>query len=76
VLSAEEDFSRFINDLQAVLGVSRYSALVTQHCIPHPNTKGGDCMKEQRKEVIAYRKSCAANGTGLSHYILMDKKTK
>lgn len=43
----------------------------------HPsNTKGGDCMKQQRKEVIAYRKSCAANGTGLSHYILMDKKTK
>jgi modified peptide precursor CbpA len=33
-------------------------------------------MKQQRKEVIAYRKSCTASGTGLSHYILMDKKTK
>jgi modified peptide precursor CbpA len=26
--------------------------------------------------VIAYRKSCKAIGTGLSHYILMDKKAK
>jgi len=43
---------------------------------PYLNPKGGDCMKQQRKEVIAYRKSCVANGTGLSHYILMDKKTK
>lgn len=24
--------------------------------------------------IIAYRKSCDAEGTGLSHYILMDKK--
>jgi modified peptide precursor CbpA len=43
---------------------------------PPPNPKGGDCLKQKRKEVIAYRKSCAANGTGLSHYILMDKKAK
>ena len=28
------------------------------------------------KEVIAYRKSCKAEGTGLSHYILMDRKSK
>jgi len=33
-------------------------------------------MKQKRQEVIAYRKSCAASGTGLSQYILMDKKTK
>lgn len=26
--------------------------------------------------VIAYRKKCQAKGTGLSHYILMDKKAK
>jgi modified peptide precursor CbpA len=39
--------------------------------------------KEQRmkkgkavKDVIAYRKSCKAKGTGLSHYILMDRKAK
>lgn len=28
------------------------------------------------KEVIAIRKACNADGTGLSHYILMDKKAK
>ncbi len=32
--------------------------------------------KETKKNVIAYRKTCKANGTGLSHYILMDKKAK
>jgi modified peptide precursor CbpA len=26
--------------------------------------------------VIAYRRSCKARGTGLSHYILMDRKAK
>ena len=30
----------------------------------------------KKKDVIAYRKSCKAKGTGLSHYILMDKKAK
>lgn len=29
-----------------------------------------------RKDVIAYRKKCQARGTGLSHYILMDRKAK
>ena len=29
-----------------------------------------------KKAVIAYRKSCKATGTGLSHYILMDRKAK
>jgi len=33
-------------------------------------------IKPKKKEVIAYRKSCKAKGTGLSHYILMDRKTK
>jgi modified peptide precursor CbpA len=28
------------------------------------------------KDVIAIRKTCAADGTGLSHYILMVPKTK
>lgn len=32
--------------------------------------------KNSKKAVIAYRKSCKAIGTGLSHYILMDKKAK
>ncbi len=32
----------------------------------------------QKKDVIAYRKTCkaSAKGTGLSHYILMDRKKK
>jgi len=30
----------------------------------------------KKKDVIAYRKTCKATGTGLSHYILMDKKAK
>ncbi len=32
--------------------------------------------KTQTKKVIAYRKTCKAKGTGLSHYILMDRKKK
>jgi modified peptide precursor CbpA len=36
-----------------------------------------EVKKETKKEdVIAYRKACKAEGTGLSHYILMDKKKK
>lgn len=30
----------------------------------------------RKRDVIAYRKACAVTGTGLSHYILMDKKEK
>jgi modified peptide precursor CbpA len=34
-------------------------------------------MKKPRKpDVIASRKTCQARGTGLSHYILMDRKTR
>ncbi len=35
-------------------------------------------MKKTRgkKDVIAYRKSCKADGTGLSHYILIARKVK
>jgi len=29
-----------------------------------------------KKAVVAFRKSCEAKGTGLSHYILMDRKGK
>jgi modified peptide precursor CbpA len=32
--------------------------------------------KAKKQDVIAYRKTCQAKGTGLSHYILMDKKAK
>ncbi|MEW6618050.1 MAG: modified peptide precursor CbpA [bacterium] len=29
---------------------------------------------KDKKDVIAFRKKCKAKGTGLSHYILLDKK--
>ncbi|MBS3921474.1 MAG: modified peptide precursor CbpA [Deltaproteobacteria bacterium] len=32
--------------------------------------------RKKGKDVIAYRKACKANGTGLAHYILLNKKTK
>ena len=43
--------------------------------------KGGSMQKgkkkpEKKKRVIASRKACDAKGTGLSHYVLMDKKGK
>lgn len=28
------------------------------------------------KDIIAYRKTCSADGTGLSHYILMGSPSK
>ena len=31
---------------------------------------------QPRPEIIAVRKTCDAEGTGLSHYILMDKRVK
>ncbi|MFA4888157.1 MAG: modified peptide precursor CbpA [Candidatus Omnitrophota bacterium] len=30
--------------------------------------------RKVKKNVIAYRKKCKANGTGLAHYVLLDKK--
>ena len=46
-----------------------------------PGSRKGRKMKNQpkrqpKKAVIAYRKTCQAKGTGLSHYILVDKKAK
>ena len=32
--------------------------------------------KQTKRDVIAYRKTCQARGTGLSHYILMNKTRK
>ncbi len=45
-------------------------------CCPDPVTKGSRMKRSPRKAVIAYRKSCKAKGTGLSHYILMDRKVR
>jgi modified peptide precursor CbpA len=39
-------------------------------------TKGACKTKQVKKSVIASRKSCSATGTGLSHYILTDRKAK
>ena len=38
-------------------------------------TKEGRAMSKKTK-VIAHRRSCKAQGTGLAHYILMDKKAR
>jgi modified peptide precursor CbpA len=35
--------------------------------------KGGD-ENENKKTIIAFRKTCKSNGTGLSHYILLTNK--
>lgn len=32
--------------------------------------------KRTLRKIIAVRKACKTDGTGLSHYILMDKKAK
>ncbi len=40
------------------------------------NTKPSAPPIRPRPEVIAIRKTCDAEGTGLSHYILMDKQVK
>ncbi len=39
-------------------------------------SKESNNVKKVVKEIIAFRKACKASGTGLSHYILMDGKTK
>ena len=36
----------------------------------------GKQHEDKKPAIIAYRKSCDARGTGLSHYILIDKKGK
>ena len=35
-----------------------------------------EVSKKPRPEIIAIRKTCDAEGTGLSHYVLMDKQVK
>jgi modified peptide precursor CbpA len=32
--------------------------------------------QNQKKEVIAIRKTCKATGTGLSHYVMMERPKK
>lgn len=42
----------------------------------HPIDAKPAVPAEPRPEVIAIRKTCNAEGTGLSHYVLMDKQVK
>jgi len=35
-----------------------------------------NAVKKSRDGIIASRRTCNPNGVGLSHYILMDKKSK
>ncbi len=39
-------------------------------------TKRKSMTKKVKSTLIASRRACGADGTGLSHYILMDKKSK
>lgn len=40
------------------------------------NKNGKNNSKKNKNDVIASRKTCKTDGTGLSHYILVDKKAK
>lgn len=40
------------------------------------DTKLCSAADAPRPDVIAVRKTCDAEGTGLSHYVLMDKQVK
>ncbi len=33
-------------------------------------------VKKEKREVISFRKTCKAAGTGLAHYVLMGPKSK
>lgn len=43
---------------------------------PSVDTKPVAPATTSRPELIAIRKTCDAEGTGLSHYVLMDKQVK
>ena len=40
------------------------------------DAKPASPAEKPRPETIAIRKTCDAEGTGLSHYVLMDKQVK
>jgi modified peptide precursor CbpA len=40
------------------------------------DTKPLTKLAPRQPDVIAIRKTCDASGTGLSHYVLMDKQAK
>jgi modified peptide precursor CbpA len=58
--------------LRACRRPSSKSELVMKH-ENHTDPKG---RADRRPEIIAIRKTCDAEGTGLSHFVLMDKQVK
>ncbi len=47
-----------------------------KQCESQPELKSEASVEADRiVKTIAYRKTCDVEGTGLSHYILMDKRT-
>jgi len=55
-------------------GFEHCTALTLRKSISPDSTKKGG--ERPLKDVIAYRKTCTAEGVGLSHYILVAAKTK
>lgn len=41
-----------------------------------PRQNQSNAATTERPQVIAIRKTCDATGTGLSHYVLMDKEVR
>jgi modified peptide precursor CbpA len=64
-------------DVGASVGIF-FCFFATQKGNPMKNATKTESPKKAspKTDVIAYRKTCQAKGTGLSHYILMDKKAK
>jgi modified peptide precursor CbpA len=61
-------------DLGRLVDVGRLSASFFRCLLDR--VKGRTMKNCPKKTVIAYRKKCQAKGTGLSHYILMDRKAR
>lgn len=49
---------------------------MTQKPEAAPETDRLQVSTDSRPEIIAIRKTCDAEGTGLSHFVLMDKLVK
>lgn len=49
---------------------------MTQKPGTRPETDNPRSSADPRPEIIAIRKTCDAEGTGLSHFVLMDKLVK
>jgi len=50
--------------------------IVKKSSIPTPAEVAKKPRPQPRPDLIAIRKTCDAEGTGLSHYVLMDKQVK